>query len=93
MADKVQYFIGVEQAILLEVGDLTSALYVASFYVFKLEYEAKSFGWFFQDVILGLPDCNRRAASYVAVISDIKARQYTSLLNFIIAASSYSSYC
>ena len=29
---------------------------------------------FFQDVILGLPDTNKRGASYVTVISDLKAR-------------------
>ena len=93
MADKVQYFIGVEQAILVEVGDLTAALYMwfAAFYIFNLEYDknAKSFGWFFQDVILGLPDSNRRAASYVAIVSDLKARLWLHSTQLFLVATSF----
>ena len=48
---------------------ISSALYswFASFYVFNLEYDqkAKCVGWFIQDLILGLPDSSRRAASYI----------------------------
>lgn len=73
-----QYFIFVEQSVLCETPDIQSALYLwfASFYVFNLEYDknAKHLSLFFQDVILGLPDTNKRAASYITVISDLKAR-------------------
>ena len=76
--ESFQYFIFVEQVVLYEVSDMCSALYswFAVFYVFNLEYHknSKCIGWFFQDVILGIPDSTRRAASYISVVSDIKAR-------------------
>ena len=73
-----QFFVFVEQSVLCEGPDISSTLYFwfASFYVFNLEYDknAKHLSLFFQDVILGLPDTNKRGASYIAVISDLKAR-------------------
>ena len=76
--DTRQFFIFVEQSVLCEAPDIQSALYLwfASFYVFNLEYDknAKHLSFFFQDVILGIPDTNKRGASYIAVVSDLKAR-------------------
>ena len=76
--EKMQYFIFVEQSVLCEALDIQAALYFwfASFYVFNLEYDknAKLLSLFFQDVILGLPDTNRRGASYISIVSDLKAR-------------------
>lgn len=73
-----QYFIFVEQSVLCEAPDIQSALYFwfAAFYVFNLEYDknAKHLSLFFQDIILGLPDTNKRGASYVTVVSDLNAR-------------------
>ena len=72
-----QYFISVEQSVLCE-HLISSQLSICGLphFVFNLEYDknAKHVSLFFQDVILGLPDTNKRGASYIAVVSDLKAR-------------------
>ena len=71
-----QYFIFVEDEVLLKVSTLPEAIFFmfTSYYVFHLEYPptSKYILWFLQDYIFSYPDSSGRSASYLAVTSDIK---------------------
>ena len=74
--ENTQYFVVCEQLVLFKVTSLRLAIFftVASYYCFNLEYPtpAKNLFNFLQDYILGQPDSNKKSASYLAVVSDIK---------------------
>jgi hypothetical protein len=74
--ESTQYFVVCEESVLLKVNSIKAALFftVAAYYVFNLEYPqpAKNVFNFLQDYILTQPDSNKKSASYLAIVSDIK---------------------
>ena len=79
-----QYFISVEQELMMETSNLTSAIFfcVAAHYIFNLTYHRKSGDvWlFFQEKILGLPSKpgTKRSATSLVHFSGIQ-RYYDDL--------------
>ena len=74
--EETQYLIICEKSILFKVATIKLAIFftVAAYYCFNLEYPtpAKNVFNFLQDYILAQPDSNKKSASYLAVVSDIK---------------------
>ena len=71
-----EYLVLCELFVLCKVSSLHAALFTtfAAYYCFNLEYPqpARQMYCFFQDYILERPDSNKKSASYLAVVSDIK---------------------
>ena len=71
-----EYLVLCELYALCKASSLQAALFItfAAYYCFNLEYPqpAKAIYYFFQDYILERPDSNKKSASYLAVVSDIK---------------------
>ena len=74
--ETVEYIIMCERQSLCKAPNLQVALFLvfSAYYCFNLEYPplAKNIFFFIQDYILGHPDSNKKTATYLSVVSDIK---------------------
>ncbi len=76
VGESLQYVVLCEGRSLCIVSTLQVALFLvfSSYYCFNLAYPvpAKNIFYFLQDYVLGHPDSNKKTASYLATVSDIK---------------------
>lgn len=76
LGESLQYVIVCEKQPLCTATTLQVALFLlfSSYYCFNLDYPvpAKHVLSFMQDYVLGHPDSNKKTATYLATVSDIK---------------------